>query len=150
MEQTSITVGLRSSDELESGLIDDYLKNGDPVLYVLRSLEPVGIFQNRNLLSNSELESGAVTPYGVFIVNDNSAFVTQLPESVQEPAGTVCIRRWWDTIGKAAFPKAERLLLVCDGCDRERVYRNLPAFRDYCSEVGLDIAFLCPPDAITG
>ena len=100
---------------------------GIPVLSIdTKKKELVGNFQNkgkeyrkkgdaRKVLDHDfPLEDGKVAPYGIYVVNDNVAFVN-LGTSVDTGEFAVeSIRRWWLHIGMPTFNIPEKLVLIAD------------------------------------
>jgi transposase len=63
-----------------------------------------------------------VAPYGIYVMNDNTAFVNLGTSSDTGEFAVESISRWWDIIGKQSFPHAEKLLIICD-CGGSNGYR---------------------------
>ena len=61
---------------------------------------------------NTEL--GKVAPYGVYVLNDNTAFVNLGSSSDTAQFAVDSIKRWWYTIGVNTFPDAKQLMITCD------------------------------------
>ena len=103
------------------------ISNGIPVLSIdTKKKELVGNFKNngkeyrkkgdpRDVLDHDfPLEGGKVAPYGIYVLNDNVAFVN-LGTSVDTSEFAVeSIRRWWVHIGKPTFKLPSGLVLVAD------------------------------------
>jgi transposase len=95
-----------------------------------------------------EKELLKVAPYGVYVVNDNSAFVNLGTSGDTSEFAVESISRWWDVVGRVSFLGASRLLVNCD-CGGSNSYRarlwkvELQRFAD---RSGLDV-FVChlPP-----
>lgn len=71
----------------------------------------------------SEGELLKVAPYGVYVVNDNSAFVNL---GVSKDMGEFVVEsifRWWDIVGKYSFSNACKLFISC-GCGGSNGYRS--------------------------
>ena len=82
-----------------------------------------------------------VVPYGVYVVNDNSAFVNLGTSCDTGEFAVESISRWWDVVGKYSFPKAHKLYINCDGGGsngvRSRLWKlELQGFAD---RSGLDV-----------
>ncbi len=60
-------------------------------------------------------ELGKVTPYGVYDMAANTGWVSVGSDHDTGAFAVESIRRWWDKVGAAAYPKAERLLITADG-----------------------------------
>jgi hypothetical protein len=74
-----------------------------------------------------------VAPYGVYVVNDNSAFVNLGTSKDTGEFAVFSISLWWDVVGKYSFPDAKRLLIMCDcGLENKCLFDWL--FRGGCEE----------------
>ena len=117
-------------DEMFSYINDNikiYLSNGIPVLLIYtKKKELVGNFKNsekeyrkkgdpREVIDHDfPLEGGKVAPYGIYVVNNNVAFVN-LGTSIDTGEFAVeSIRRWWYYIGKQTFSNTTMLVLIAD------------------------------------
>ena len=105
-----------------------FIENDDPVISVdTKKKENVGNFNNngseyrpikdpRQVLDHDFplKELGKVSPYGVYVLNDNTGFVNLgTSHDTPEFAGE-SIKQWWRCIGKNTFPNAKRLYINCD------------------------------------
>ena len=117
-------------DEMFSYINDNikiYLSKGIPVLSIdTKKKELVGNFKNsgkeyrkkgdpREVIDHDfPLEGGKVAPYGIYVVNNNVAFVN-LGTSIDTGEFAVeSIRRWWYYIGKQTFSNTTMLVLIAD------------------------------------
>lgn len=113
------------------------LKDGVPVISVdTKKKENIGNFKNDGteyrvsgaprLVSDHDFflpELGKVSPYGVYVLNDNAAFVN-LGTSADTGAFSVeSIRRWWYAVGQENFWSANRIVVTCD-CGGSNGSRN--------------------------
>jgi len=139
-----------------------FLKEGQPVISVdTKKKELIGNYANKGseyrlkkdprLVFDHDFPKGdllKVAPYGVYVVNDNSAFVNLGTSCDTAEFAVESISRWWDVVGKSSFPFASKLLVVCD-CGGSNSYRarlwkvELQRFAD---RSGLDV-YVChlPP-----
>ena len=62
----------------------------------------------------ADREAGHAIPYGVYDVGANTGFVNVGTDHNTAAFAVESIRRWWDLIGKGAYPGAGRLLVTCD------------------------------------
>jgi transposase len=62
----------------------------------------------------AEAGGGHAIPYGVYDVGANTGFVNVGTDHNTAAFAVESIRRWWDLIGKDAYPGAARLLVCCD------------------------------------
>ena len=68
-------------------------------------------------------ELGKVAPFGVYVLNNNTAFVNLGTSADTGMFSVESIRRWWYTIGQLNFGNADRLIITCD-CGGSNGYRN--------------------------
>jgi hypothetical protein len=59
-------------------------------------------------------ESGHAIRYGVYDVGANTGFVNVGTDHNTAAFAVESVRRWWDLMGKDAYPDAGRLLVTCD------------------------------------
>jgi transposase len=86
-------------------------------------------------------ELGKVTPYGIYDVAANTGFVNVGTDHDTAAFAVESVRCWWDTLGKAAYPGARRLLVTADaggsnGC-RTRAWKT--GLADLAAQAGLEI-----------
>jgi len=55
-----------------------------------------------------------VAPYGIYVMNDNTAFVNLGQSRDTGEFAVESISRWWNSVGKHSFPNAHKLLINCD------------------------------------
>ena len=103
-----------------------FLEKGDPVISIdSKKKENIGNFKNnggeyrpkgdpRQVLDHDfqlpELEK--VAPYGVYVVNDNTAFVNLSTSSDTAEFAGESIWRWWDCVGRPSFGKRRKLFIT--------------------------------------
>lgn len=58
---------------------------------------------------------GKVVPYGIYDVANNEGWVNVGDNADTAEFAVESIRRWWNQMGQARFPEAERLLITADG-----------------------------------
>jgi hypothetical protein len=104
-------------------------KAGEPVISVdAKKKELVGGFKNggREWQPKGQPEPvrvydfiipgfGRDTPYGIYDMARNSGWVNVGTDHDTAAFAVASIRRWWDSMGKANYPRAERLLITADG-----------------------------------
>ena len=132
----------------------DFIEKGLPVISVdTKKKELIGNFKNngaeyrpkknpRRVLDHDfPLEGGRVSPYGVYVVNNNTVYVNLGTSCDTGSFAVESIRRWWNIIGKASFPKADKLYVNCDGGgsngSRVRLWKYALAL--LAQETGLEI-----------
>jgi transposase len=59
-------------------------------------------------------EVGKAVPYGVYDVAANEGFVVVGDDGDTAEFAVSSIRRWWDQVGRVAYPEATRLLITAD------------------------------------
>ncbi len=60
-------------------------------------------------------ELGRVSPYGVYDLAQNTGWVSVGIDHDTATFAVESIRRWWDAMGRAVYPRATRLLVTADG-----------------------------------
>lgn len=107
---------------------EEFIKAGDPVISVdTKKKENIGNFKNpgteyrkikdpRHVLDHDFPipELGKVAPYGIYVLNDNVGFVNLGTSHDTAEFAVESILRWWLSLGREAFPNAERILITCD------------------------------------
>ena len=107
----------------------DHLAAGQPVISVdAKKKENVGSFKNGgrewrpkgspepvNVYGFTGKERGKVTPYGVYDVGANAAWVNVGTDHDTAAFAVQTIRTWWPKAGQPAYPAATRLLICADG-----------------------------------
>ena len=68
-------------------------------------------------------EVGKAIPFGVYDLNADEGFVVVGDDHDTAAFAVATIGQWWDTVGVAAYPKAERLLITADA-GGSNSYRN--------------------------
>lgn len=92
-------------------------------------------------------ELGKVSPYGVYVLNDNTAFVNLGTSADTGAFSAESIRRWWYAIGRENFPLARRIVVTAD-CGGSNGYRNRLwkfSLAALAEETGLEIEVLHYP-----
>jgi len=106
----------------------EYIQAGDPVISVdTKKKELIGNFKNsgteyrrgkdpRKVLDHDFPieELGKISPYGVYIVNNNIGFVNVGTSHDTSEFAVESIARWWETVGKHTFTTSRRLYINCD------------------------------------
>jgi len=132
-----------------------FLSQGQPVISVdTKKKELVGDFKNkgREWQPTGEAERvlvhdfpqdaiGKAVPYGVYDMARNEAWVN-VGQSHDTPKFAVAsIRRWWNSMGKRAYPKARMLFITADAGGsngyRSRVWKH--ELQKFADEVNLRI-----------
>jgi hypothetical protein len=110
-------------------LAGQYLAAGDPVISVDtkkkelvgrfaqtgREWQPAGEPEQVNTYDFPTLADGKAIPYGVYDIADNSAWVSVGVDHDTSVFAVAAIAKWWETMGKAKYPDAAKLLITADG-----------------------------------
>ena len=123
-----------SVDTKKKELVGDYANGG-------REWQPVGEPEIVNGHDFPDPNMGKAIPYGIYDVANNEGWV-----SVGDVADTAefavnAIRTWWQTMGKARFPNAARLLITadCGGSNAARARLWKRELRRLADELGIEI-----------
>ena len=86
-------------------------------------------------------ELGKVSPYGVYDIGRNEAWVNVGVDHDTSAFAVESIRRWWKLMGKPAYPEATRLLITADsgGSNGSRVKLWKVELQLFANETGLEI-----------
>lgn len=128
----------------------------NPVVSVdTKKKELVGDFKNvgRELRPKGEPEMvrthdfplpdlGKATPYGVYDLNDNSAWVSVGVDHDTGQFAVETLRRWWYAMGQPAYPEAKQLLITadCGGSNGSRLRLWKWELQRLADETGLEIS----------
>lgn len=108
-------------------LRDEYTQAGDPVISIdTKKKELIGNFHRPGTtFSEQPVETfdhdfpsaseGKLIPHGIYDVTRN---VASLHLNTSHDTGELCcdsLALWWESEGRAAWPNAKRLLVLCDG-----------------------------------
>jgi len=86
-------------------------------------------------------ELGKVSPYGVYDIGRNEAWVNVGVDHDTSAFAVESIRRWWRVMGKPVYPDASRLLITADsgGSNGSRVKLWKVELQAFANETGLEI-----------
>jgi transposase len=79
-----------------------------------RELRPKGVPEQVRIHDFIIRELGRVTPYGVYDIAQNEAWVSVGVDHDTAAFAVESIRRWWWSMGYALYPQATRLLITAD------------------------------------
>jgi hypothetical protein len=132
------------------------LQAGEPVISVdAKKKELVGDFKNAGRQWQPEgqpepvrvydfviPELGRDTPYGIYDMARNAGWVNVGTDHDTAAFAVASIRRWWDSMGRANYPRAKRLLITADGggSNGSRVRLWKVELQRLADEAGLEIA----------
>jgi hypothetical protein len=102
---------------------------GQPVISVdAKKRELIGNFKNAgrewypsaqaptvNVYDFPNLSRGKAIPYGVYDLSRNAGCVNVGTDHNTAVFAVASIRQWWETLGRATYPQATRLLITADG-----------------------------------
>jgi transposase len=127
----------------------EYMKVGEPVISVdTKKRENIGNFKNngqeyrkkgdpRKVLGHDFPIKGLgkISPYGAYNLNHNTGFVNLGTSHDTSEFAVESISRWWETVGKHAFPNSRRIYINRDsggsnGCTRRMWKYHLQQFAD--------------------
>ena len=97
-----------SVDAKKKELVGEF-KNGG------KEYQPTGSTHRVNVHDFADKNLGKAIPYGIYDVSANTGWVTVGTGHDTSAFAVATLRRWWDTIGKARYPDADRLLICADG-----------------------------------
>jgi len=131
---TKVTEGRQHADRdaqfrYLDGQVTQHAAAGQPVISVdAKKKELVGAFKNGgreyqpsgapeqvNVHDFPDKELGKAIPYGIYDVSANTGWVTVGTDHDTSAFAVATLRSWWDTIGRARYPAADRLLICADG-----------------------------------
>ena len=124
-----------SVDTKKKELVGDF-KNGG------RELQPKGKPEKVRVHDFIDRELGRVSPYGVYDLKQNEAWVSVGTDHDTAAFAVESIRRWWQNMGRARYPKASRLLITadCGGSNGYRVHLWKFELQKLADETGLEMA----------
>lgn len=139
-----------------SDKIRKFQSGGQPVISVdTKKKELVGAFKNngRELRPKGDPEKvkthdfmipelGRAAPYGVYDVTRNAGWVSVGVDHDTAAFAAQSIRRWWESMGTEAYPKAGKLLITADsgGSNGARVRLWKLELQKLADETGLEIS----------
>lgn len=130
-----------------------FLNSGQPVISVdTKKKELIGDFRNagKEWQSKGKPEKalvhdfpsdaiGKAIPYGIYDMARNEAYVNVGREHDTPAFAVASIRRWWTTMGRAAYPKANKLLITADagGSNSHRARAWKAELQEFADDVDL-------------
>jgi hypothetical protein len=130
-------------------------RRGDPIISVdCKKKELIGNFKNNgrewqpkgkntivNVYDFINLGDGKAAPYGVYDVVHNTGFVNVGVDHDTASFAVESIRRWWNNVGRALYPKKTRRLITSDGGGSNGVRNRLwkKELQQLANDTGLSI-----------
>ena len=124
-----------SVDTKKKELVGDFKNNG-------RELRPKGDPEKVRVHDFAIPELGRAAPYGVYDVTQNAGWVSVGVDHDTAAFAAQSIRRWWESMGSQAYPKAARLLITADagGSNGARVRLWKLELQKLAEQTGLEIS----------
>jgi len=124
-----------SVDTKKKELVGDFKNNG-------RELRPKGDPEKVRVHDFLIPELGRAAPYGVYDVTQNAGWVSVGVDHDTAAFAAQSIRRWWESMGTDAYPKAAKLLITADsgGSNGARVRLWKLELQKLADETGLEIS----------
>jgi|TARA_B100000497_G_scaffold123731_1_gene156933 transposase len=136
-------------------LVEENLQEGNPVISVdAKKKELVGNFKNGgkewhpqgnpeevNVYDFLSMAQGRATPYGIYDIGRNDGWVNVGVDKDTAAFAVESIRRWWNNMGKANYPKAKQIVITADGggSNGSRVRLWKTQLQDFCNEIGIPV-----------
>jgi len=123
-----------SVDTKKKELVGNFKNNG-------RELRPKGDPEKVRVHDFVIPELGRAAPYGVYDVTQNAGWVSVGVDHDTAAFAAQSIRRWWESMGAEAYPKAGKLLITADsgGSNGARVRLWKLELQKLADETGLEI-----------
>lgn len=124
-----------SVDTKKKELVGNFKNNG-------RELRPKGVPEKVRVHDFLIPELGRAAPYGVYDVTQNAGWVSVGVDHDTAAFAAQSIRRWWESMGTEAYPKAGKLLITADsgGSNGARVRLWKLELQKLADETGLEIS----------
>ena len=124
-----------SVDTKKKELVGDF-KNGG------RELRPKGDPEKVPVHDFIDKDLGRATPYGIYDIGHNTGWVSVGVDHDTAEFAVESIRRWWLSMGRRLYPRAERLLITADsgGSNGSRLRLWKVELQQLADELGMRIA----------
>ena len=108
---------------------------------------PAGAPERVNVHDFADPVLGKATPYGIYDVTANTGWVNVGTDADTGAFAVESIRRWWDSVGRQAYPRATRLLITADsgGSNGSRLRLWKTELAGLAAETGLEITVVHLP-----
>jgi len=129
-----------SVDTKKKELVGNYANGG-------AEWEPAGAPRRVNVHDFADKDLGKAVPYGVFDVTANTGWVNVGTDADTGQFAVESIRRWWNTVGRSAYPHAARLLITADsgGSNGSRLRLWKTELAAFAGQAGLEVTVLHLP-----
>ena len=97
-----------SMDAKKKELVGDFFNGG-------QEYQPKGLAEEVNVYDFYSLAKGKATPYGVYDLRKNNAWVNVGVSKDTAQFAVSTLRNWWEQMGKHSYPNAGKLLIHADG-----------------------------------
>jgi hypothetical protein len=103
--------------------------------------QPVGEPERVLIHDFPDEKLGKAIPYGVYDLGANAGWVSVGVDHDTAAFAVATLRRWWETMGKALYPTADRLLVTADagGSNGYRVRAWKTELARFAAETGLQV-----------
>jgi len=130
-----------------------YLRAGSPVISIdTKKKELMGDFYRDGMIDTqatietndhdfASMGSGTVIPHGIYDVGRNEGFVHLNTSHDTSELACDSVAAWWEDHGRAAYPRAKKLLVLCDGGGSNSAARYVfkEALQKLATRLGLEI-----------
>ena len=129
-----------SVDTKKKELVGNYANGG-------AEWEPAGAPRRVNVHDFADKDLGKAVPYGVYDVTASTGWVNVGTDADTGQFAVESIRRWWNTVGRSAYPHAARLLITADsgGSNGSRLRLWKTEMAAFAGQAGLEITVLHLP-----
>lgn len=129
-----------SVDTKKKELVGNYANGG-------AEWEPAGAPRRVNVHDFADKELGKAVPYGVYDVTASTGWVNVGTDADTGQFAVESIRRWWNTVGRSAYPHAARLLITADpgGSNGSRLRLWKTELAAFAEQAGLEVTVLHLP-----
>jgi hypothetical protein len=121
-------------DTKKKELVGDFKNAG-------REYQPAGCPEEVRVHDFRDKELGKAIPYGVYDLGRNTGWVSVGTDHDTAAFAVQTLRRWWQQVGRLAYPEATRLLVCADagGSNGYRVRAWKTGLAQLATETGLQI-----------
>ena len=133
-EHVAVGQPVVSVDTKKKELVGEF-KNGG------REYQPAGQPERVNVHDFPDKELGKAIPYGIYDVSANTGWVSVGTDHDTSAFAVATLRRWWDTVGRSRYPRAEKLLICADGggSNGSRVRAWKVELARFAAETGVEV-----------